>query len=172
MGKEGAEVRKAFDDKGPELDHDEFLAHMAQTIHEEGERKSDAGESAARTAEFNEKTGMNNQAHSWCRSILKKLSKKDGEHKAMDIVRSLETALPMLRNHITGQQTEMPLEQSDNLEDAQGVDAEADVPTGAEATDDETAEFNAEVDENEVDNITPFDPGASDPGEDKATAAE
>lgn len=145
---EGAEVRKAFDQSGPELDHDEFIGHMEARIREERQRSSDASESAERSEEFNEKTGMNNQALGWCKSILKKLDKKDGEHKAMDIVRSLECALPLLKDHITGQQGEMPLDEP-----------EEEIPAGFEENpdDDETEAFNADVDE-AVDGIEPFDP--------------
>ncbi|GGE30160.1 hypothetical protein GCM10011360_17770 [Primorskyibacter flagellatus] len=101
---EGQKVREAMD--GPTFEHDALIDQIEARAKEEYERGSDAGESAAKTKEFIEKTGMNSQAFSWSKSILKKLPKKDGAHKAMDIIRSLKRAIPMLENHITGQSSE------------------------------------------------------------------
>lgn len=101
--------------------HDELIGEIGRMIHEEGERASDAGESATKTAEFNERTGMNNQGLGWLKSIVKKLGKKDGNRKAMDVVRTMEAGLPMIRNHIEGQQPSMdlpePAEDADEASD-------------------------------------------------------
>lgn len=106
---EGAEVRQAFD--GPKLDHDELIGHIGARIKEEHERSSDGSESAAKVAAFIEKTGINSQAYSWLKTILKKLPKKDGQSKAMDIIRSLKAGLPLIENEVAGQSTvEMNLE--------------------------------------------------------------
>lgn len=98
---EGAKVREAYD--GPNVDHDDLIDFLEARMREEHERSSDASESAAKTAEFIEETGLNTQATSWMKSILKKLPKKDGQSKAMDIIRSLEIGLPMIKAHVAGQ---------------------------------------------------------------------
>lgn len=100
---EGAEVRHAFD--GVKLDHDEFIGHIGARIQEEHERSSDGSESAAKVSAFIEKTGINSQAYSWMKTILKKLPKKDGQIKAMDVIRSIKAALPMIEAHVEGQTT-------------------------------------------------------------------
>ena len=157
MGQEGAEVRKAFD--GPTVDHDALIAQLEARIREEHARSSDASESASKVAEFIEDTGVNSQALSWMKSILKKLPKKDGQHKAMDIIRSIKVMLPMIEDHIGGQGTgEMDL---DGPQGQQGAEEKpkpkrAAKPKAtskpkaeakpAEAPDAETEEFNAEVD--------------------------
>lgn len=95
--------------ESPDLEHDELLGQLEARIKEEMARSSDASESAAKVAKFIEDTGMNSQALSWCKTILKKLPKKDGQLKAMDVIRSLEAALPMIKDHIEGQGVaEMP----------------------------------------------------------------
>ncbi len=94
-----------------EVNHDDLISEIAARIHEEGERNSDASDSAAATHKFLEETGLNSQAFSWGKSITKKLSKKQGQAKAMDIIRSLKVMLPMLENHVMGQGTkEMDLD--------------------------------------------------------------
>lgn len=100
---EGKEVRQAFD--GPDLEHDALIEQINSRSAEEYERGSDASESGAKIKEFLEETGMNSQAFTWCKSIMKKLPKKDGQAKAMDIIRSLKTALPMIESHVAGQST-------------------------------------------------------------------
>ncbi len=98
---EGAEVRRAMD--GPDLEHDALIDQLLARIAEEHARSADASESASRTNLYVEQTGINTQALSWCKSILKKLPKKDGQAKAMDVIMSLETALPMIKAHVGGQ---------------------------------------------------------------------
>ena len=93
-----------------EVSHDDLLAQIQVRAAEEYERQSDAGESAAKLTEFLDETGMNGQAFSWLKSIIKKLPKKNGEQKAMDVIRSLELGLPMIKAHVQGQQSEMPLD--------------------------------------------------------------
>jgi hypothetical protein len=100
---EGEAVRRAYD--GPTLDHDKLIGHIGARIKEEGERSSDGSESAAKVSAFIEETGMNTQAYSWMKTIVKKLPKKDGQSKAMDVIRSIEAALPMIKAHIAGQST-------------------------------------------------------------------
>lgn len=100
---EGAAVRVAMD--GPTVDHDDLIGAIEARMREEYARSSDASESAAKTTQFLEKTGLNGQAFSWLKSILKKLPKKDGQAKAMDIIRSLEVGLPMVKSHVGGQTT-------------------------------------------------------------------
>ncbi|MFY0633655.1 MAG: hypothetical protein JXQ91_07580 [Vannielia sp.] len=158
---EGKDVRVAFD--GPELEHDALIGHIEARIREEVARSSDASDSASRTAQFNEETGMNNQALSWCKSILKKLPKKDGQHKAMDVIMSLKAALPMVEAHVRGQgTTEMDFEEPKKAP-AKGKKtsekaAEKAPETVDEEPDDETAEFNSDVDD-AMGEIHQFNPG-------------
>lgn len=100
---EGQAVREAFD--GPQVEHDELIDQMEARMREEHARGSDASESAAKVNLFIEKTGLNTQAFSWGKTILKKLPKKDGQAKAMDVIRSLKTIIPMLESHVGGQGT-------------------------------------------------------------------
>lgn len=118
-------------DQEIDVTHDDLIGEIGRMIHDEGVRASDAGESAAKTADFNERTGMNNQGLSWLKSIIKKLAKKDGERKAMDVVRTLKVGLPMIEDHIKGQQPDLP------MEDPEAGDAEPEgmsdpVPDGVE----------------------------------------
>lgn len=108
---EGREVRLAYD--GPDIDHDKLIDFSLARNREDRERSSSAGESRQKIGAFLEETGMNSQALSWCRSILKKLDKDNGQAKAMDVIRSLETALPMVKAHVGGQAPELPLEHDD-----------------------------------------------------------
>lgn len=111
--------------KGPEVSHDDLLAHIGARHREEYARKSDAAESGDKTQKFLEETGLNGQALKWAGSIIKKLPKKDGQAKAMDIIRSLDLILPMIKDHVEGQGTgEMDL--GPDPEDPDGVDAGGD----------------------------------------------
>lgn len=152
MAGEGKETRLAYD--GPDVDHDQLIAEIDRMSRGEHERASDASESAAKTKEFIDETGMNGQALSWLKSIVKKLPKKDGQAKAMDIIRSLKVGLPMVENHVGGQGTaEMDL-------DGPQDEAEETVEAEPEATDAETEKFNSEVDEVMGDDVvTPIDFG-------------
>lgn len=115
---EGAEVREAFD--GPSVEHDDLITQILDRAREQHARSSDASESSAKVAEFLEDTGVNSKAYQWASAIVKTLDKKDGQHKAMDIIRSLEVLLPMVKNHVGGQgTTEMDLGEPE--EDAGGV---------------------------------------------------
>ena len=71
---EGQAVREAFD--GPQTEHDELIDQMEARMREEHARGSDASESAAKVSAFIDKTGLNTQAFSWGKTILKKLPKK------------------------------------------------------------------------------------------------
>jgi hypothetical protein len=128
---EGQEVREAFD--GPKVEHDQLMSELEARIAEEYSRASDSSESAAKVAKFLEETGLNGQAVKWVKSILKKLPKKDGQVKAMDIIRSLELILPMAKNHVGGQGTaEMQLEPSDEPETTDVPEADEDDPDFAD----------------------------------------
>lgn len=98
---DGQQIRETLD--GPKVEHDALISFYAARAHEAGERSSDAGESADKTAKFLDETGLNSQAHRWGGSIVGKLKKKDGQSKAMDIIRSMKVLLPMLENHVAGQ---------------------------------------------------------------------
>jgi hypothetical protein len=100
---EGAVVVQAY--KAPEVEHDDLIDQIQARSAEEYARGSDAAESGAKVKEFLEKTGLNSQAFSWGKSILKKLPKKDGQAKAMDVIRSLKAIIPMLEAHVGGQGT-------------------------------------------------------------------
>lgn len=121
---EGEQVRRALD--GPTLDHDELIGHIGARIKEEHERSSDGSESAAKVSAFIEKTGINSQAYSWMKTIIKKLPKKDGQAKAMDVIRSIKAALPMVEAHISGQSTvEMFPDEKPKVEEAPKAAAKA-----------------------------------------------
>lgn len=96
---EGEEVRLAF--TGPSLGHDELIDFAEARNREDKVRASSAGESRQKIGEFLDETGMNGQALSILRSILK----KPDTQKAMDVIRSLEVGLPMVKAHVTGQST-------------------------------------------------------------------
>lgn len=96
---EGEEVRVALD--GPAIEHDELIGFIEARNREDHQRSSSAGESRNKIKEFLDETNMNSQALSWCRSIMK----KPDQAKAMDVIRSLEAALPMVKAHVSGQST-------------------------------------------------------------------
>jgi hypothetical protein len=89
--------------KTPALDHDEMIGHMETQNREDQSRGLIAKENREQVKEFLDATGMNGTAYSWCRTILK----KQDTQKAMDIILSLEAALPHVRAHVTGQQPDM-----------------------------------------------------------------
>lgn len=135
--------------------HDQLIDQIQARMAEEHARGSDASESAAKVKEFLEQTNLNSQAFSWAKTILKKLPKKDGEIKAMDIIRSLEALLPMIKDHVTGQAPSLNLPEPEPEEDDAPEEQEEVQPFDPEEVDDETAEFNAEVDAN-VDTVVNF----------------
>jgi hypothetical protein len=152
---EGQQVRKAYD--GPKVEHDALISQLEARIREEHERSSDASESSAKLKVFLEETELNSQAVGWAKAILKKLPKKDGQTKAMDIIRSLEEIIPMVKNHVGGQGTgELDL-------DGPQKETEAEEPVEApepEVQDAETEGFNNAVDETlGGDVVTPIDFG-------------
>lgn len=101
---EGEAVRLAYD--GPSLDHDELISEAEARNREDAVRASSAGESRNKIKSFLDETNMNSKAFSWMRSVLK----TPDVAKAMDIVLSLEAALPMVKAHLGGQQSSMDLE--------------------------------------------------------------
>lgn len=118
---EGEEVRLAYD--GPSLEHDELIDEIEARNRDDAKRSSSAGESRQKIGEFLDATGMNSQAFSICRSILK----KPDTQKAMDVILSLEKALPMVRAHVTGQGTAdmFPDHNPDPVEPAETVEQAA-----------------------------------------------
>ncbi|MDE4189639.1 hypothetical protein [Phaeobacter gallaeciensis] len=173
MGKsEGATVREAFD--GPEVTLDQLIAEITARVKEARARASDSSESSAKTTKFLDETGLNSQAYRWAMTVLKKMDMKDGQNKAMDIIRSLEVLTPLLREHVNGAGTgEMDLEGPKPKEEAKpaaktkaAAKPKAAKPKAAaakpklKAVDSETAEFNAAVDKTMGDgkgNVTPID---------------
>jgi len=103
---EGAEIRRAYD--GPDIDHDVLIGKAAAHNMEDAERASLAAETRADIDQFIDDTGLNKKAYSVLRQIMKIGDKSQTE--AMDVVRSLEKGLPMVKAHIAGQK-ELPLEQ-------------------------------------------------------------
>jgi hypothetical protein len=135
---EGQKVREAYD--GPKVEHDALIDQIEQRSKEEYARGSDAAESGAKVKEFLDETGLNSQAFSWGKSIMKKLPKKDGQAKAMDVIRSLEVILPMLKNHIGGQGTaEMSLPEPEAKPEPAEPMTDADVEALASEMDDADA---------------------------------
>lgn len=100
---EGKDVRAAFD--GPSIDHDELLDFIEARNREDKQRASSAGESRQKIGAYLEETSMNSKALGWCRQIIKTNEKDGGQHKAMDIITSMEVALPMIKAHVAGQGT-------------------------------------------------------------------
>lgn len=161
---DGQIVREAYD--GPKVEHDALIDHIEARAREQHARSSDASESAAKTAEFVESTALNSQALSWLSSIVKKLPKKDGQAKAMDIIRSLEVGLPMVKSHVGGQGTsEMDLgsPEPETNSETEVADAEPAPDLDAEIKDgDPELAAEAEAFDVNVDNVvTPIDFGAA-----------
>jgi hypothetical protein len=120
---EGETVRIAFD--GPELDHDKTIGEMEARNREDGKRASSAGESRAAIKAFLDQSNMNPKAFSWLRMILKQNDKDQA--KAMDIIRSLEVALPMVKQHVSGQQGDLFTEPMGSEADDEPLDPVSDV---------------------------------------------
>lgn len=145
---DGAEIRRAFD--GPDIEHDQLIGRASRHNMEDSERASTAAETRSDIGTFVEATGVNKKAYSWLRQILKTGDKS--QDKAMDVIRSLEKCLPMVKSHIGGQTT-MDM----NLTPEEVAKAEAGPePQPERQVSDEEAEFNAEVD----DVVKPLDFGA------------
>lgn len=100
---DGEEIRQAMD--GPDIEHDTLIAFAAARNDEDRRRNTSAGESRAKIREYLDETGLNSKALSWLRQILKTNEKDDGQAKAMNIIRSLKKALPMVEAHVAGQGT-------------------------------------------------------------------
>lgn len=105
MGNEGTEVRRALD--GPQIDHDHLIGRIGKWNSEDRGRTSTAAETRGEIGQFTEQTGINAKALSWLRSIMKVAVRDGGQAKAMDIIRSLEKALPMIKAEVAGQ-AELP----------------------------------------------------------------
>ena len=100
---EGEEIRIAFD--GPAVEHDDLISNIEARNREDTTRASSAGESRASIKAFLDETNMNPKAFSWCRVILK-VADKD-QAKAMDMIRSMEVGLAMVKAHVSGQQGDL-----------------------------------------------------------------
>lgn len=185
MGKEGAAVRQAYD--GPEVSYDQLVSEFQARVKEQRARSSDSSESSAKTKNFLDQTGLNSQAYRWAMTIFKKLDMKDGQHKAMDIVRSLDVLVPLMHTLIGGAGTgEMDLDGPEAKAEAKPAakpkaEAKPKVakPKAVSATakaapsprkknvpatvDAEAEEFNAEVDKTlgQKSNVTPIDFGGA-----------
>lgn len=185
MASEGKEVRAAHD--GPDISHDQLIGKAEEFNREDSQRASSAGETRQKIGQLLDTTALNSKAFSWARQILKVNEKSNGQAKAMDIIMSLETVLPMLRDHVSGQGTRSMDLPNPNEEPEQDKPKKAKpagkkkpknepatIPAEEQPEDAETAEFNAEVDDamGEGDAVEPFDPDAETPidfgGEDNA----
>lgn len=135
---EGQEVRRAFD--GPDIDHDQLIGRASRHNMEDADRASSAAETRQDIGAFLESTGLNNKAYSVLRQIMKAGDKS--RDKAMDVIRSLEKGLPMVKSHIGGQTTA-------EMDFPEPVD-EGDLPNQSyteHEPSDEERDFNDEVDE-------------------------
>lgn len=131
---EGQKVREAMD--GPSVEHDQLINHMLDRKREKYARKSDASESGAKVSELLDETGLNSKAYNWGSQILGVLDKKDGQAKAMDIIRSLKVVLPMLESHVGGQST------TDMFDGKPPADAANEAETGSEEKPEEKSDGN------------------------------
>lgn len=112
MGKDGKQVNVAMN--GPSIEHDDLIDFCDARNREDRNRASSAGESRQKIGEFLDETGMNGKALGWSRQILKINDKgDDGQAKAMDVILSLEKALPMIKAHVGGQSPELPFGDED-----------------------------------------------------------
>lgn len=102
MAKQQTDEDKRGHNGGPSFAEHSLIDQIKPRMAEEYARASDAGESAAKTRLFLEQTGMNSQAFSWCKSIIKKLPKKDGVIKAKDVIRSLRAGLDDVEDFVNG----------------------------------------------------------------------
>lgn len=125
------------------IEHDQLIDNLLARLREEHARSSDASESAAKVKEFLEDTRLNAKAYGFLKQILKQLPKKDGQSKAMDVIRSLELALPMVRNHVESQ---------GNVEMDLGEPAEM-VGDDLDEIEQESAEFDEAVEGLDDDNV-------------------
>lgn len=154
------------------VDHDELISELGNRMAEEYARGSDASESGAATKAYLEKTNLNSQAFSWAKAILKKLPKKDGQTKAMDVIRSLNVLLPMIENHVVGQGTaEMDLGEGEEVGD---LDEAAEIEDDNEEFEDALSDLDDDISE---DGDGEFEDGSEDednvvPMPEAATAAE
>lgn len=101
--KDSTAVRLAF--TGPTVEPDELIDQAIDRNEEDRKRASSAGESRSKIKAFLDQTGINGKALSWLRMILKTADKDDGTAKAMDVIMSLETCLPIIKDHVAGQGT-------------------------------------------------------------------
>lgn len=154
---EGTEVRHAMN--GPEIEHDALIGKIDKWNGEDRARASTAAETRGEIGQFTEHTGINPKALAFLRLIKKVAAREGGQAKAMDIIRSIETGLPMVKADISGQQSEMDLGAS-AADGAVTPASEADIPKpsyqptftpgGDAELDDETVAFEdnlAEVEE-------------------------
>jgi len=90
-----------MDEEELDIDHDTLIGRAVQHNREDAERVSSAAETRADIGQFIDETGFNKKAYSILRQIMKTGDKS--RDKAMDVIRSLELGLPMVKAHIAGQ---------------------------------------------------------------------
>lgn len=113
---EGTEVRYAMN--GPDIEHDQLIGKIDKWNGEDRARASTAAETRGEIGHFTEVTGVNPKALSFLRSIKKVAARDGGQAKAMDIIRSIEKGLPMVKADINGQQAEMTLAEPEAVDPA------------------------------------------------------
>jgi hypothetical protein len=100
---------------GPSIEHDALIGKIDKWNGEDRSRASSAAETRSEIGDFTEHSGMNPKALSMVRTIKKAALKDGGQAKAMDIIRSLEMALPMVKADISGQQSEMSMDDDEDV---------------------------------------------------------
>lgn len=133
------DMKEEYEPEPLDIDHDDLIAQIIDRNAEDRERGSSAGESRQKIGEYLEKSGMNGKAFSVCRQILK--LKKYSQR--MDLIRSLEEALPMVKAHVVGQDFGPDLVDRAQAEEATDFADPAEDPT---PSDDEQVDFDAAVD--------------------------
>lgn len=129
---DGQKIREAID--GPKVERDALATFYAARAHEKTQRSSDASESADKTKKFLEETALNATALKWGASIIATLDKKEGQHKAMDQIRSLKYLLPLLENLVVGNgNLEMDLPDPDATREQPEGDADTTTPEELDA---------------------------------------
>lgn len=131
---EGTEVRHAMN--GPDIDHDKLIGKIDKWNGEDRARASTAAETRGEIGQFTESTGVNPKALSFLRSIKKVAAREGGQAKAMDIIRSIEKGLPMVKADIGGQQSEMDLADQEPVTEPEVEPEEAPVLKRASYQDD------------------------------------
>ena len=136
---EGTEVRHAMN--GPDIDHDKLIGKIDKWNGEDRARASTAAETRGEIGAFTEDTGFNPKALSILRLIKKVAAREGGQAKAMDIIRSIEKGLPMVKADIGGQQSEMDFEEEEEPVPPYEESRRPTYEPNLDVADEETAEF-------------------------------